>query len=193
MTCEIVAVGASWGGMRALTEVLAALPEDFTSPVVVAQHRHKASKEGLLASLLVPSCRCPVVDASDKTDLEPGHVYIAPPDYHLIVERGHLELSVDEPVAFSRPSIDVLFETAADAYGSGTVAVILTGANADGAAGIRRVRERGGVTVAQSPESAERPEMPRAAIATGSVMHVMSPEEIGHFLGSVCHMRREAT
>ncbi|MFP5326011.1 MAG: chemotaxis protein CheB [Acidimicrobiia bacterium] len=186
MTCDVVVMGSSWGGMNALTHVLAALPEGFSAPVVVAQHRHKSSKEGLLASLLVPVCKCPVLDADDKQAIEPGHVYIAPADYHLIVERGHLELSVDEPVAYSRPSIDVLFESAADAYGSGVVAVVLTGANADGADGVRRVRERGGVTVAQAPETAERPEMPEAAIATGAVMHVLALDDIGHFLGSIC-------
>ena len=186
MSCDVVVIGSSWGGMQALTAVLSALPEGFGSPVVVAQHRHKDSRPDLLATLLMPACRCPINDADDKQPLEPGHVYIAPPDYHLIVEKGHLELSVDEPVAYSRPSIDVLFESAADAYGAGVVAVVLTGANDDGANGIRRVRERGGVTVAQAPETAERPEMPRAAIATGCVMNVLEPEEIGHFLGAVC-------
>ena len=186
MSCDVVVVGSSWGGMHALTTVLEALPEGFSAPVVIAQHRHKDSRPGLLASLLMPACRCPITDADDKQSLETGHVYIAPPDYHLIVEKGHLELSVDEPVAYSRPSIDVLFESAADAYGAGVVAVVLTGANDDGANGVRRVRERGGVTVAQAPETAERPEMPRAAIATGSVMHVLPAEEIGRFLGTVC-------
>lgn len=186
MSCDIVVMGSSWGGLRALTSVLAELPENFPAPVVLAQHRHKASREGLLASLLEPACRCLINDADDKQALEPGHVYIAPPDYHLIVERGHLELTTDEPVSFSRPSVDVLFESAADAYGPGVVAVILTGANEDGARGIQKVRERGGVTVAQSPETAERTEMPAAAIATGAVMHVMAPDEIGRFLGTVC-------
>ena len=186
MTVEIVVMGASWGGLHALTAVLGALPESFPVPVVLAQHRHKSARPGLLASLLLPACRCRINDADDKQPLEPGHVYIAPPDYHLIVERGHVELSVDEPVAFSRPSVDVLFESAADAYGAGVTAVILTGANDDGAKGIQKVRERGGVTVAQSPETAERAEMPSAAIATGAVMHILPPEEIGHFLGAIC-------
>jgi two-component system chemotaxis response regulator CheB len=186
VSCDVVVMGSSWGGLHALTAVLGALPEGFPAPVVLAQHRHKSSREGLLASLLKPACRCRINDADDKQPLEPGHVYIAPPDYHLIVERGHLELSTDEPVSFSRPSIDVLFESAADAYGAGVIAVVLTGANDDGASGIRKVRERGGVTVAQAPETAERPEMPKAAIATGAVMHVLPPEEIGHFLGAVC-------
>lgn len=186
MSCDIVVMGSSWGGLHALTSVLSALPENFPVPVVLAPHRHKSSREGLLASLLEPACRCRINDADDKQPLEPGHVYIAPPDYHLIVERGHLELSTDEPVSFSRPSVDVLFESAADAYGAGVVAVVLTGANDDGARGIQKVRERGGVTVAQSPETAERAEMPAAAIATGAVMHVLPAEEIGHFLGAVC-------
>lgn len=186
MSCEVIVIGSSWGGMHAVSSVLGALPEDFPVPVVLAQHRHKDSRPGLLASLLMPSCRCPVSDADDKQPLERGRVYIAPPDYHLIVERGHLELSVDEPVSYSRPSIDVLFESAADAYGAGVVAVVLTGANDDGARGVRKVRERGGVTVAQTPETAERAEMPAAAIATGSVMHVLEPDEIGHFLGAIC-------
>ena len=124
----------------------------------------------------------PVKEADDQDELEAGHIYIAPPDYHLLVERGSLALSTDEKVQFSRPSIDVLLESAADAYASRLIAVILTGANEDGAIGIRRVKEMGGRTIVQDPSTAERASMPQAAVDTGAVDMVLSLEEIPRVL-----------
>jgi len=125
-------------------------------------------------------------EASDKDELQPGCVYIAPPDYHLLVERGTVALSTEEAVRYSRPSIDVMFESAADAYGERLVGVILTGANDDGALGLKRIRDGGGVAVVQDPATAERREMPEAAIAAVASAKVLPLEEIGSFMGQVC-------
>jgi two-component system chemotaxis response regulator CheB len=130
-------------------------------------------------------CPLPVREVDDKDEIKPGHVYIAPADYHTLVEPGHFALSIDAPVMFSRPSIDVLFESAADSYGSELVAVVLTGANDDGSRGVRYVHERGGLTIVQDPATAERPEMPAAALATGLIDRVLPIEEITLVLNEV--------
>src|SRR5688500_2519288 len=122
MAFELIAMGASWGGMRAIAIVLEALPEDFDVPVVVAQHRAPGG-EDMLEHVLGRSAKLAVVPADDKEPLRPGTVFVAPPDYHLIVERGHLSLTTDAVVQFARPSIDVLFESAADTYGDRAVGV----------------------------------------------------------------------
>lgn len=181
MNYELIVIGASWGGLHAVGEVLAALPPDFDVPVVVAQHRR--DQGGGLASLLASRTRLRVEDAEDKQPIERERVYLAPPDYHLLVQRGWFSLSTDEHVHYARPSIDVLFHSAAEAYGELVIAVILTGANEDGAAGLARVKELGGVAVVQDPASAERREMPAAALAAVSTADAVLPlEEIGPFL-----------
>jgi two-component system chemotaxis response regulator CheB len=126
-----------------------------------------------------------VTEVGDKDAVEPGGVYLAPPDYHLLVETTGFALSTEATVQHSRPSIDVLLDSAADTYGNGLIGVILTGANDDGAYGIKRVKRRGGLTIAQDPATAARPEMPAAAIATGAVDHVLPLEEIGPKLGEL--------
>ena len=186
MTYELVTIGSSWGGLDALERLLAALPADFPAPVVIAQHRGAASGEGMFADLLQRRSRFAVADAEDKDRLEPGRVYVAPPDYHLLVQRGSLALSIEAPVAFSRPSIDVLFESAADAYADRLVAVVLTGANDDGAKGLLRVKERGGYVIVQDPATAEQPAMPAAAVATGAADLVLPLEEIGPCVAELC-------
>jgi two-component system, chemotaxis family, protein-glutamate methylesterase/glutaminase len=186
MAYELVVIGSSWGGLDALERLLAALPASFPAPVVIAQHRGPASGEGMFASLLRHNSGLPVADAEDKDRLEAGRVYVAPPDYHLLVERGSLALSVEAPVAFSRPSIDVLFESAADAYADRLVAVVLTGANEDGAEGLLRVKERGGFVIVQDPATAEQPAMPEAAVATGAADRVLPLEGIGPCLTDLC-------
>ena len=173
MRYELVVIGASWGGLVALERVLAALPDDFEPAIAIAQHRSVESAPGHLASVLTRLSRRPVCEASDKDDIAPRHIYLAPADYHLLVEPGSFALSVEAAVKHSRPSIDVLFDTAADAYGERLIAVVLTGANDDGADGVTRVKRRGGVAIAQDPASAERAAMPAAAIATGAVDHVV--------------------
>jgi two-component system, chemotaxis family, protein-glutamate methylesterase/glutaminase len=160
---EIVVVGTSWGGLAALRTLAAALPRDFALPVAVVQHRHKDS-DRLLATLLQERTALKVCEVEDKQPILPGFFFIAPADYHLLVERGHFSLSTEAPVRFSRPSIDVAFASAADAYGPHTVGVVLTGANADGAEGLARVASQGGLAIVQSPDSAESPAMPRAAL-----------------------------
>ncbi len=178
---EILVVGTSWGGLAALKELLSGFAADFALPIVVVQHRHKDSNQ-LLGALIQERTALQVTEVEDKTPIHPGAVYIAPPDYHLLVERGTLALSVDEPVRFSRPSIDVMFESAADAYGEHVVGVILTGANSDGALGLRRIAERGGVAVVQDPATAESPAMPAAALRAVSTARVMPIPEIVRFL-----------
>jgi two-component system chemotaxis response regulator CheB len=182
---EIVAMGASWGGLHAVGEVLAGLPDDFEPAVVVAQHRSADTVEGMLTEVLARRTALDVCEAADKDPIEGGRVHIAPPDYHLLVETGHFELSVDAPVSHSRPSIDVLFESVADSYGPRAIGVLLTGANADGAAGLLRLRERGGLTLVQDPEEAERPEMPAAALALDAAEQVCA-------LGSIAALLRDA-
>jgi two-component system chemotaxis response regulator CheB len=170
--------------MRALASILEPLPERFELPVVVAQHRPAGSGE-MLEQVLARHSKLEIVAATDKEPLVPGRVYVAPADYHLIVEPGHLALSTDERVEFARPSIDVLFESAADAYGERTVGVLLTGVNRDGAAGLARIADAGGFTVAEDPATAERGEMPAAAIERGAARRVLSLERIGPLLAEL--------
>jgi two-component system, chemotaxis family, protein-glutamate methylesterase/glutaminase len=183
---ELVAVGASWGGLKAVGDVLAGLGEDFAAAVVVAQHRDEHEYENLLPDLLARRTALRVAEADDKLALEPGCVVLAPAGYHVLVEDGSVELSCEGRVQFSRPSIDVLFESAADSYGERMVAVVLTGANADGASGLAEVARRGGYTIVQDPETAERPEMPAAALAAVRPDAVLALPEIPARLRELC-------
>jgi two-component system chemotaxis response regulator CheB len=170
---RLAVIGASWGGMDALGCLVEALDRENRLAIAVAQHRSRDADSTLLHYL----CRrspLPVVEADDKAPIEPGRIYLAPADYHLFVEPGSFALSTEGAVRFSRPSIDVLFETAADAYGSEVVAVVLTGANDDGCRGVLAVKEAGGLTIAQDPATAERPEMPAGAIGSGAVDLVLA-------------------
>ena len=168
--------------MKAVGQVLAALPADFDLPIAIAQHRHRDSPAETLAELLQTKTDRPVLDVEDKMPITSRHVYIAPPNYHLLVERGSFALSVDEHIQFARPSIDVLFVTAADAYGTGVIGIILTGANADGALGLSRIKNAGGVAVIQDPIGATRRTMPDAAIAATVADAVLPVEEIANFV-----------
>ena len=185
MSCGLVVIGGSWGGLVAVRTVLAVLPDDYGVPVVVVLHRSAHAWEGGLISALEQDVRLPVVEADDKAMLRPGTVYIAPADYHLLVEGDHLALSLEAPVRYSRPSIDVLFESAAASYGDQLVAVLLTGANDDGSRGIAEVKRRGGRTFVQDPSTAERPEMPAAAIATDAIDRILPLDAIGALLAAV--------
>lgn len=182
---QLVAIGCSMGGMHALQTIFEVLPKDFPLPITVVQHRYRTSNEGL-PQFLRRHSKLNVVDTTDKEWLKPGTVYLAPANYHLLVERGELSLSVDEAVAYSRPSIDVMFESAADAYGSGVIGVVLTGANSDGARGASRIKKRGGFIVAQDPKTAESPAMPQAAIDATRVDRILPLERIGPFLVELC-------
>ena len=192
MAYELVVIGSSWGGLHALEEILGALPADFATPIAVAQHRAVDSGSGALSAILGRHSGRSVCEAGDKDAIERGRVYLAPPDYHLLVEPGEFALSTEAAVQYSRPSIDVLFDSAADTYGDRLVAVILTGANEDGAYGIQRVHRRGGLTIAQDPATAEKREMPKAAIATGAVEHVVPLEGIAPLLARVTDGERSA-
>jgi two-component system chemotaxis response regulator CheB len=179
---HLVVIGASWGGLTALGQLLSGLPDEVDLPIVIAQHRHPDSEEGTLAQLLKRQIDRPVVDADDKMAIEPRHVYIAPPNYHLLLERGSFALSVDERVRYARPSIDVLFESAADTYRDGVIGIILTGANDDGARGLARIKEVGGVALIQDPAGAIRRAMPDAAIAATAADAILPLEDIGRFI-----------
>lgn len=179
-------MGCSWGGMRALEVVLEALPANLPAAVVIAQHRSPESPRNGLAGILSSASKLPVAEVEDKDPIEAGHVYIAPTDYHLLVEPGYFSLSTEGVVQFARPSVDVLLESAADSYGERLIAVILTGANEDGSAGCIRVKGSGGVVLAQHPDSSAKPTMPRAAIATGAVDRVLALADIGPHIARLC-------
>jgi two-component system chemotaxis response regulator CheB len=183
---ELVAIGSSWGGLAAYDRILPALPRDFRPAILIAQHRAVDSQHGALASYLRARSPLPVREVDDKDPVTGGQLFLAPPDYHTIVEDGHFALSTEGPVRHSRPSIDVAFETAADTYGSRLIGVLLTGANEDGADGIAKIRRCGGVTLVQDPEEAERPTMPAAAIATGAVDRVVKIDEVAPLLVELC-------
>lgn len=182
---RLVAMGASLGGTSALRVLLAALPADFGAALAVALHRSKESGAPL-TRFLQRHCRLPVEEAQDKTPIVPERVYIAPADYHLLVEGNHFALSTEGPVAYARPSIDVLFESAAEAFGTEAAGVILTGAGQDGAFGLAAIKRCGGLTIVQAPETAERGDMPRAALATGMVDHVLPLERIAPMIAARC-------
>jgi len=186
---ELIVIGCSLGGMHALQTILSRLSKDFCIPIVVAQHRHRKSNDELPAYFR-RSTDFNVVDADDKQWIEPSHVYLAPADYHLLVERtgerGELHLSCEDAVRFSRPSIDVLFESAADAYGPQLIGVVLTGSNEDGARGAKRIKELGGLVIVQDPLTAEAPEMPSAVAAAVEVDRVLPLEGIATYLADVC-------
>jgi len=178
---EILVIGTSRGGFDALKTLLSGLPENFSLPVAIVQHRHRTS-DSQLASYIQKRSNLPVADADDKEQIRPGHVYLAPADYHLMIEKNHFVLSVDDPVHYSRPSIDVLFESATDSYRERVIGVILTGANRDGATGLRKIKENGGMALVQDPDEAEAPEMPRAAIAETNVDRVLPLSKIAPFI-----------
>lgn len=178
---EIVVVGASWGGLAALRAIVGALPENFEIPLALVPHRHPDS-EVLLARILQDHSQLRVCEVEDKQPIEAGRVFLAPANYHMLIEHGHFSLSLEAPVRYSRPSIDVAFSSAADAYGHRSVGIVLTGANADGAEGLRRIADSGGMAVVQDPVSAEMPVMPEAALQRVPTARVLPLERIGPFL-----------
>jgi two-component system, chemotaxis family, protein-glutamate methylesterase/glutaminase len=184
-TVPVIAIGASLGGLAALQIVLSGLPAELPTCVIVAQHR-RADPESQLSWLLSRACALPVIEPEDKLPLQPGHVYLAPSDYHLLVERGWLALSVDPPVQYARPSIDVLFESLADAYGPLAVGVMLTSASADGAEGAAAIKRAGGRVLVQDPRSAESPVGPLAVIARTPVDAVLPLEQLPGALLALC-------
>ncbi len=179
---EAVVIGASAGAVQALSIILPALPSDYRLPVLIVVHV-PPDRRNALAELFQTKCQVRVREAEDKEPIEPGVVYFAPPDYHLLVEDDRsLALSTEEPVLHSRPSIDVLFESAAEAFGPALVGVMLSGANHDGARGLRAVAAAGGVAVVEEPTTAFASAMPEAALAACEAARVRSLDAIASFL-----------
>lgn len=182
---EAIVIGVSAGGLEALRIILPSLPKNFHLPIIVVQHMHPYSAN-FLVNYLDEKCQLTVKEVDEKEYIKAGKIYIAPPNYHIMVEEDRsFSLSITEPINHARPSIDVLFETAADAYGSKLIGIILTGGNSDGSQGLKKIKEKGGLTIVQDPETAEVDFMPRAAIATTKVDHVLPLKEIGPFLMSI--------
>lgn len=174
---SVVAIGTSWGGLAAMTRLLGDLPADFNIPIVIVQHRSKDS-ERLLGHLLQDATDLTVCEIEDKDALAPGTVHLAPANYHVMVEEGHFSLTVEEPVRFSRPSIDVTFTSAADTYGPKAIGVVLTGANEDGSRGLKDIYSHGGRALVQDPKTAEIPVMPQAAINAVPTAEILRLEAI---------------
>ena len=185
MSFEFVVIGTSLGGLSALQTIIGNLPADFLVPIAIVQHRHKNS-DSTLQELLQENSFLPIQEVEDKDEILPGQVYLAPPDYHLLVEAGYFALSIDEPVSYARPSIDVLFESAADIYAEQVIGVILTGANQDGTQGLKKVKARGGMAIVQEPATAESSIMPAAAISAVKVDGILPLSEIASLLVKLC-------
>ena len=175
---KVVVVGASWGGLAALTTLFKTMPDRFKVPLVVVQHRSRHG-DNLLAVLLQDVTRLRVIDVEDKEPLEPDSVYVAPANYHLLIEEDHLSLTTDPLVRFSRPSIDVTFMSAGDVYRDCTIGVILTGANDDGSLGLRHIVDLGGAAIVQNPTTAESSSMPAAALRAVPEAEVLELPMIG--------------
>ena len=178
-------MGTSAGGTEALLQIFAELDSDFTLPIVVVQHLHPLQDEATIVKFH-ENCRIAIKEAEEKESISAGQVYIAPPNYHLLIEDDFsISISIDAKVNFSRPSIDVLFESAANVYGKYLIGIILTGANKDGATGIKMISALGGMTIVQDPNSAAAQAMPLAAIDAIKVDHILSPDKIGQLLNQI--------
>lgn len=182
MPYKAVVIGASSGGMNALKTILPVLPAGFTMPVIIVQHMG-ATSGGYWIEILNGLCKLHIKEAEEKEKIQIGYVYIAPPNYHLLIERDEtLTLSSDKRVNFARPSIDVLFESAADVYKKGLIGIILSGSNSDGVQGLQKIKSYGGLVIAQDPATAESGFMPASAIEKLAVDHVSSLERIAGIL-----------
>ena len=187
---QLVVIGASAGGVRALEGILRGLPVDFAAAMLIVLHL-PADRPSGLAALMGRQCRLPLAEALDKQPIQPATVTLAPPNYHLLVEPERtLALSVDEPVLFSRPAIDPLFESAASVYHERLLAVLLTGASRDGSAGAAAVRSHGGTLWVQDPRTAEVAAMPENALRRAGADAVLSLEEIGTRLAAMRHLEQ---
>jgi two-component system, chemotaxis family, protein-glutamate methylesterase/glutaminase len=186
MAFELIVIGGSLGGMRALETVLEGLPKEFPMAVAVVLHRSADPPADRLRLILQRHARLKVEEPMDKDVILPGCIYVAPPDYHLLVEAGSLALSTEGVVSHARPSIDVLFETAAEAYGPGVIGIVLTGAAA-------RIKARGGYLIVQDPETAESPVLPRAAIAAAPADRIVTVTEISPILLSMITKQTDGT
>ena len=184
---DAVVIGTSAGGVDALTRILPSLPKTTPVPILIVVHMPR-ERPSLLTEIFRHKCAMRVDEAVDKADIKPGRIYFAPPDYHMLVDRGpQIALSVDDVIQFSRPSIDVLFESAADVYGTHLLGVLLTGGNEDGASGLAYIASRGGTTVLQDPAEAAASAMPEGALKLMTPTHVMRLDEIAALLMTIAN------
>lgn len=178
----VVVIGASAGGVEALLEIIPRLPAALDASLIVVLHQ-PAQAESMLRSILSRHSRLPVQEVADKDELQPGRIYLAPPNYHLLLEKDlTFSLCLSAPVHYCRPAIDVSMTAVADACCERVIGVILTGANNDGTEGMRRIKARGGETLAQDPVTAQAPTMPASAIQTGCIDHIFSLPELANYL-----------
>ncbi len=193
LSFKAVVIGVSAGGKEVLETILPCLPGDFALPVIITLHRHKSS-DGYLIKILNEKCEITVKEADEKEKIESGVAYSTPSNYHLLIENNHIfSLSCENPVNYARPSIDVLFESASDVYGSNLIGIILTGANSDGSRGLKRIKNRGGLAIVQDPKTAYSDFMPKAAIATTEVNHILPLKHIGPFLVKLAYSKTRKT
>ncbi len=188
---SVVGIGASWGGVEALKHVLGDLPSDLRAAICIVLHRAEHDDRDRLAQVLGRHTEVKVCEPDDKQPLRAGTAYIAPAGYHLLVDDGHVSLSADDRVRGARPSIDVLFESLAKSRGDESIAVVLTGANDDGARGARAVHDAGGTVLVQDPDEAERREMPDATLAMTEVDAVLPLGDLAQAI--VRHVRGDVT
>lgn len=179
---QLVLIGASLGGLSAIPVILGGLPRDFPNPIVIVQHRAILSDDSGLVEAMQRGCPLMVREVEDKDRLAAGRVYLAPADYHLLIEGDHMTLSTEARVLHARPSIDVLFDSAAESHADRVIGVILTGASRDGVLGAQKIKQRGGIVVVQDPATAECKVMPAAAIAGVTVDRVLTLEQIAQYL-----------
>jgi two-component system, chemotaxis family, protein-glutamate methylesterase/glutaminase len=185
---KCIVIGVSAGGMHALSTFIPLLPPGFPVPVVVIQHISPHS-DNYTTRYLDSISQVKVKEVDEKEKILPGVVYTAPPNYHVLVEEDEtFSLSVEDRINFARPSIDVLFESAADVFGEHLVGIILTGANSDGSIGLKRIKEEGGLAVVQDPKTAEVEGMPRAALETTPVDYILQLEDVGNFIMNIVNV-----
>ena len=178
MSYEAIVIGVSAGGMNAMKLIFSLLPKDFAIPIIIVQHI-SAHSDSEWIKLLNANSNVNIKEADEKEKIEKGNVYIAPPNYHLLIEKNKtFSLTVTERVNFARPSIDVLFESAADAYKNKLIGIVLSGSNQDGTKGMMRIKEHNGLTIVQDPNTAEYCAMPASVISTMQVDHVLVLEDI---------------
>ena len=188
---EAIVIGVSAGGMEALKTILPMLPLSFPTPVAIVQHTTGRS-DNFLAEYLDGISKLTIKEAEDKEPLLAGHVYLAPARYHLLIEADHtLSLSIDEPVNYCRPAIDVLFESAANVYCASLIGIVLTGANKDGAQGLKTIKMQGGLAIVQNPKKAKASHMPQAALAATKADHIVELEQIAPLLLQLCSRQQE--
>jgi len=184
--CELIVLGGSSGGIEALLAIIPGLSPDFSIPIAIVMHQSRTSRS-LLALVLQSRTKLIVREPEDKEEILPKHIYVAPADYHLMIEQDRtFSYAYSELVNYSRPSIDVLFESAADAYGDKLLGVLITGSNSDGAAGMKQIKERGGITIVEDPATANSPNMPAAAIKITQIDFVLSIPETIKKLNTLC-------